>query len=328
MYRGETVPGVVPKTCDSPPSLFAGGLFSTGTARFSKDYPPHAGNETPGPQVQNPGRTACLCRRARGRERLDHAQAGADVRHPQAACAAGDRHHRRRRRRSALRRLRLPALAGSELSARARRHLRLALADPPFRPAHRRHARRPYPQPEGRRALFRAAQGQHDQFRGAGKGPPQDQLRQPDAALSRRAAADGIRGSDQEGPVRARHRHRRADRQGPARADRVAAAHRQDGAAAEHRPFDHAQSSGMLPDRAADRRAARGSHRHAALGEGRGRVLDLRRAGFAPRRGRRNGDREGQAPGRASARRRDPARLRSPASAAPTTPWCRPPARC
>ena len=38
---------------------------------------------------------------------------------------------------------------------------------------------------------------------------------------------------------------------GPARADRVAAAHRQDRAAAEHRPLDHAQSSGMLSDRAA-----------------------------------------------------------------------------
>ncbi len=45
----------------------------------------------------------------------------------------GDRHHRRRRRRGAVRRLRLPALAGGELSARPRRHLRLALADPPLR---------------------------------------------------------------------------------------------------------------------------------------------------------------------------------------------------
>ena len=39
--------------------------------------------------------------------------------------------------------------------------------------------------PEGRRALFRAAQGQHDQFRGPREGAPQGQLRQPDAALSR-----------------------------------------------------------------------------------------------------------------------------------------------
>ncbi len=36
------------------------------------------------------------------------------------------------------------------------------------------------------------------------------------------------------------------------------------------------QSSRMLSDRAADRRAAGGSHRHAALGEGRGDQLDLR----------------------------------------------------
>ena len=117
------------------------------------------------------------------------------------------------------------------------------------------------------------------------------------------------RGSDRQGSLRARHRHRVADRQGPARAHRGAAAHRQDGAAAEHRPLDHRQSSRVLPDRAADRRAARGSHRHAALGEGRGHLLDLRRAAVAPRAGLGDGDREGQAPRRAQARRRDPARL-------------------
>jgi transcription termination factor Rho len=64
--------------------------------------------------------------------------------------------------------------------------------------AHRRYHRRPHPLAEGRRALFRAAQGQHHQFRGPGEGPPQGQLRQPDAALSRRAAQDGARGSDQK----------------------------------------------------------------------------------------------------------------------------------
>ena len=58
---------------------------------------------------------------------------------------ARDRHHRRRRRRGAAGRIRLPALAGSELPARPRRHLRLALADPPLRLAHRRHHRRPDP---------------------------------------------------------------------------------------------------------------------------------------------------------------------------------------
>ncbi len=42
-----------------------------------------------------------------------------------------------------------------------------------------------------------------------------------------------------QGHLGARHRPRGAARQGPARADRGAAAHRQDGAAAEHRPLDH-----------------------------------------------------------------------------------------
>ncbi len=100
------------------------------------------------------------------------------------------------------------------------------IADPPFRPAHRRHRRRPDPLAERRRTLFRAAQGQYDQFRRPREGAPQDQFRQPDAALSGHAAEDGTRRSDQEGSVGPRHRYRRADRQGPARADRVAAAHR------------------------------------------------------------------------------------------------------
>ncbi len=51
--------------------------------------------------------------------------------------------------------------------------------------ADRRHGRRPDPLSQGRRALFCAAQGQHDQFRRSGERPPQDQLRQSDAALSR-----------------------------------------------------------------------------------------------------------------------------------------------
>ena len=48
-----------------------------------------------------------------------------------------------------------------------------------------------------------------------------------------------------------------ADRQGPARPHRRAAAHRQDDAAAEHREQHHAEPSRGVPDRAAHRRAAR-----------------------------------------------------------------------
>ena len=65
----------------------------------------------------------------------------------------------------------------------------------------------------------------------------------------------------------------------------------------------------VVPDRPADRRAAGRSHRHAALGQGRGHLVDVRRAGAAPRAGRRDGDREGQAPRRAQEGRRHPARL-------------------
>ena len=122
------------------------------------------------------------------------------------------------------------------------------------------------------------------------------------------AGADPPRGRPRE-PVDARHGPDDAARQGPARPDRRAAAHRQDHAAAGDRQRDHHQSPRGLPDRAADRRAAGRSHRHAALGEGRGRVVDVRRAGAAPRAGRRDGDRKGQAPGRAQEGRRHPARL-------------------
>ena len=41
-------------------------------------------------------------------------------------------------------------------------------------------------------ALFRAAQGQPHQFRGSGQGAPQGQFRQSHAALSRRAAQNGV----------------------------------------------------------------------------------------------------------------------------------------
>ena len=129
--------------------------------------------------------------------------------------------------------------------------------DPAIRPAHRRHGRRPDPRPQGGRALFRAAQGQHDQFRGSGEDPPQGPFRQPDAALPERALQARDRRSDAQGLLAAHHRHRVADRQGPARPDRGAAAHRQDRAAAEHRAVDHHQPSRMLPHRAAHRRAAR-----------------------------------------------------------------------
>ena len=70
-----------------------------------------------------------------------------------------------------------------------------------------------------------------------------------------------------------------------------------------------AQPSRGVPHRAAHRRAAGRGHRHAAVGEGRGHLVDLRRAAAAPRPGGRDGHREGEAPRRDRPRRGHPARL-------------------
>ena len=87
---------------------------------------------------------------------------------------------------------------------------------------------------EGER-YFGLVKVEPDQLRGPREGPAQGPLRQPDAALSRRAADAGDRGPDDQGPHGAGHRPGGADRQGPARPDRGAAADRQDGDPAEHR---------------------------------------------------------------------------------------------
>ena len=99
------------------------------------------------------------------------------------------------------------------------------LPDPPVRAAHRGYGRGSYPQPEGGRAVLRAAEGQPDQLREPGGGQAQGQLRQPDAALPDEVAEARDRGSDDKGSVATGDRHRGADRQGPARIDRRAAAH-------------------------------------------------------------------------------------------------------
>ena len=175
------------------------------------------------------------------RGRIDDAQAGPDVLDPQGPGRKRRRDHGLGHDRGAERRLRLPALARGQLSRRSRRHLCRAVDRPPLRLAHRRHGRRRNPRPQGGRALFRADPRHHDQFRRSRAGPPPRQFRQSDAALSRREAEARHARPDHQGQVGAGDRHRRAARQGPARADRRAAAHRQDRAAAEHRPGDHRQ---------------------------------------------------------------------------------------
>ena len=117
------------------------------------------------------------------RRRHRHAQAGADLRDPPRPRREERQHLLRGRARDPARRLRLPARARLQLPARPRRHLRVAVADPQVRPAHRRHRLRRHPPAQGRRALLRADQGRGDQLRAAGEDEGEDLLRQPDAAL-------------------------------------------------------------------------------------------------------------------------------------------------
>jgi transcription termination factor Rho len=170
---------------------------------------------------------------------------------------------------------------------------------PPLQPAHRRHDRRRDPHAEGWRALLRAGQGRQGQLRGAGKRQVQDPVREPDAALPRRADGTRARHQGRGEHHRPRHRHHRADRQGqrgllvssPKSGKTVMLQHIAHAITANHPDV-------MLIVLLIDERPEEGDG-NAALGARRSRVVDVRRAGHAPRAGRGNGDREGEAPGRA-----------------------------
>ena len=138
-------------------------------------------------------------------------------------------------------------------------------------------------------------------------------VQQADAALPAGPAAARDRAEQPDDPG---HRPGRADRQGPARPHRLPAQGRQDDGAAGDRQRDHREQPRGPPHGRARRRAARGGHRHAAHGQGRGHRLDLRPSGRGPHHGRRAGHRAGQAAGRARPRRGRAARLDHPAGRA------------
>ena len=190
------------------------------------------------------------------------------------------------------------------------------VADPPLQPAHRRLDRGRDPHAEGRRALLRAGQGRQGQRRAARDRQEQDPVREPDAAASGQGVQARARDQGRGEHHRPRPRHRRADRQGPARPDRLAAQGRQDGDAAAHRA------------RASSRTTPRSSLIVLLIDERPEEVTEMSRSvrgevvastfdepAIAPRAGRRDGDREGQAPGRAQEGRGDPARLDHPPGA-------------
>ncbi len=209
-------------------------------------------HESPGTQTEDPGRAVGFCRRTADRERLVAAQAGHDVRGPEAACRERRADLRRRRARSAVGWFRLSALAGSQLPAGPRRHLCQPEPGAPFRLAYRRHRRGADSLAARRRALFRCAKGQPDQLRRTGPPAASHQFRQSDAALSRGEDRARTRRPEPQGPDDPGARPDHAARQGPAGVDRVTAAHRQDGDAAKHCPCTGEEPSRGLPDRPVD----------------------------------------------------------------------------
>ena len=203
------------------------------------------------------------------REKLteDHRpeEAGPDLPHPQGAGEAQRPDVRRGDAGDPARRFRLPPQPRLPLPLLPRRHLRLAEPDSPLRPAERQHGGRHDPPAQGERALLRPA---------ARRG---DQRRRSQPAGSKKVSFDDLtpaasRQADRHGDRRrrdrdARGRHDRADRLRPARPDRQPAAGRQDDPDAEDGQERADQLPRRLRDHAADRRAARGSHRHGAAGQ-------------------------------------------------------------
>ena len=192
------------------------------------------------------------------------------------------------------------------------RHLRQPEPDPALRPAHRRHHLRPGAPAQGGRALLRPDQGRGGQLRAPRRRPQQDLLRQPDAALS--GGADQARDAGRH--VVARDGPGDADGQGPARADRGRRR-------APARPCCCSRSPTRSPKNhpevvlivlLIDERPEEVTDMQRSV-QGEVVVLDLRRARHPPRAGRRDGDREGEAPGRAQDGRGDPARLDHPSRA-------------
>ena len=120
-------------------------------------------------------------------------QAGSDFQDPSGAKRKGRPHLRGRRAGNPSRRLRLPALARLQLSARAGRHLRFAVADTQVRPENRRLDQRQRAPAARRREILRAGQDRGHQLRVARGDAQQDPLRQPDAALSAGTHQDGDR---------------------------------------------------------------------------------------------------------------------------------------
>ena len=128
-------------------------------------------------------------------------------------------------------------LRGEQLPARPERRLRLAVADPALRPAHRRLRHRPGAAAQGQREVLRPAARRGGQRPRPRSGEAAALLRNAHRRSSRTELIDLE--TDARQPLDPADRPRCADRPRPARADRLAAEGRQDDAAQEDRQRHH-----------------------------------------------------------------------------------------
>ena len=226
-------------------------------------------------------RTARLRRGARGRERQHHAQAGADVRDPQAAGrAARSRSSAKASSRSCrtasascARPMRTTCRARTTSTSRPRRSAASACA--PATPSRARSAA-----PRRASAISRCSRSTRSISRIPRRSRHKVHFDNLTPLYPERAPQARDRGSDARRISRPRvidivspiGKGQRALIVAPPRTGKTVLLQNIAQSITD-------QPSRVLPHRAAHRRAAGGSHRHAALGEGRGHLLDLRRAG-------------------------------------------------
>ena len=191
--------------------------------------------------------------------------------------------------------------------------LRLGVAGPALRAPQGRLRPRLHAARGEQREVPGAAPRRRDQRHDVRRRTDPSAFRGPHAALPRLEAPPRARRQ----PARDDRPHRRphlADREGPARARRLAAEGRQDHDPQAARLLDRTQQPRGPPHGAARRRAARRGHRHAAPRRARrGGREHLRPPVRRAHRGRRAHHRARQAPGRAGHRRRDRPRRHHPA---------------
>ena len=254
------------------------------------------------------------------------AQAGADLQDPRGADREERPDLRRGRAGDPARGLRLPALARLQLPAGPGRHLRLALADQALRPAHRRHRLRARcARPRTASATSRCCGSRRSTSRARRWPRRRSSSTTSRRSTRRRSSTSRPRTADIDDahhrPALARSaRASAALIVSPPKAGKTILLQKIANAITENHP------EVVLIVLLIDERPEEVTDME-RIGQGRGHLLHLRRAGRAPRAGGRDGDREGASAWSSTSATSSSCSTRSRAWRAPTTRWCRTRAR-